>query len=60
MAMYDIHICATLQMIENEWLCVICVCVCDTKGMLDVLLYMVLGTSDTGHVCIYQHQLNSN
>ena len=27
-----------------------CVCVCDTKDMLDVLLYMVLETSDTGHV----------
>jgi len=57
-----IHIYATLQMIENEWLCVtyMYVCVRDTKGMLDVLLYMVLETSDTGHVYSYQHQLNSN
>ena len=61
-----IYICAILQMIETEWLCVIYVCVCayvcvcDTKGMLDTLLYMVAETSDTGHVCIYQHQLNSN
>ena len=59
---YDIHIFVSLQMIENKWLCVMYmyVCVCDTEGMLDVLLYMVLETSDTGHVCIYQYQLNSN
>ena len=53
---YDIHIFVSLQMIENKWLCVMYmyVCVCDTKGMLDVLLYMVLETPDTGLVCIYQ------
>jgi len=53
---YDIHIFVSLQIIENKWLCVMymCVWVCDTKGMLDVLLYMVLETPDTGHVCIYQ------
>ena len=34
---YDRHIIASLQMIENEWLCVIQMCVCDTRGMLDVL-----------------------
>jgi len=57
-----IHIYATLQMIENELLCVtyMYVCVRDTKGMLDVLLYMIVKTSDTGHVYSYQHQLNSN
>ena len=37
---YDIHVIASLQMIENEWLCVIqmcmCMCVCDTRGMLNV------------------------
>jgi len=49
MAMCDICMCVR-----------VCVCVCDTKGMLDTLLYMVAETSDTGHVCIYQHQLNSN
>ena len=50
-----IHIDVTLQMIENEWLCVtyMYVCVRDTKGMLDVLSYMVLETSDTGHVYSY-------
>ena len=49
-------------MSENEWLCVtyMYVCVRDTKGMLDVLSYMVLETSDTSHVYSYQHQLNSN
>ena len=36
------------------------VCVCDTKGMLDVFVYMVLETSDTGHVCTYQYQLNNS
>ena len=49
MAMCDIYVCVCVR-----------VYVCDTKGMLDVLLYMVLETSDTGHVCIYQYQLNSN
>ena len=38
----------------------VCVCVCDTKGMLDVLLYMVMETSDTGYMCTYQYQLNDN
>ena len=37
----------------DVYVCV-CVCVCDTEGMLDVLLYMVLETLDTSHVCIYQ------
>jgi len=39
---------ASLQMIENEWLCVIqmCACVCDTRGMLDVLSYMIMKTSE--------------
>jgi len=32
----------------------------DTKGMLDVLFYMVMEIYDTGHVFSYQHQLNSN
>ena len=57
---YDIHIFATLQMIENEWLCVMCVCVWDTRGMLDVLLYMVMETSDTGYMYTYQYQLNNS
>jgi len=30
---YDIHIIASLQMIENEWLCVIQMCVCVTLGV---------------------------
>ena len=34
--------------------------VCNTKDMLDVLLYMVLETSGTGHVCIYQYQLDNS
>jgi len=38
----------------------VCVCVCDTKGMLDVLLYMVMETSDTGYMCTYQYQLNNS
>jgi len=46
---YDIHIIASLQMIENEWLlgykCV-CVCVCDTRSMLDVLSYMTMKPSE--------------
>ena len=36
------------------------VCVCDTKGMLGVLLYMVVETSDTGYMCTYQYQLNNS
>ena len=35
----------------------VCVCVRDTKGMLDVLLYMIVKTSDTGHVYSYQHKI---
>ena len=56
-----IYIC-NVQMIENEWLCVtdMYVCVRDTNGMLDVLLYMIVNTSDTGHVYSYQHKLIIN
>ena len=43
---YNIHIFTSLQMIENEWLCVIYICVCDTRGMLDVLSYMIMKTSE--------------
>ena len=41
-------------------MCDICVCVCDTKDMLDVLLYMVMETSGTGYMCTYQYQLNNS
>ena len=43
-------------------MCDMCVrvCVCDTNGMLDVLLYMVMETSDTGYMCTYQYQLNNS
>ena len=45
---YDIHIIASLQIIENEWLCVIqmYMCVCDPRGMLDVLSYMTMKPSE--------------
>jgi len=39
---YDIHLIASLQMIENDWLCVILMCVCDTRGMLEVLSYIIV------------------
>ena len=42
----DIHIFASLQMIKNEWLCVIHMCVCDIRGILDVLSYMIMKTSE--------------
>jgi len=45
---YDIHLIASLQMIDNEWLCVIqmCMCVCDTGGMMDESLYMTMKPSE--------------
>jgi len=58
---YNTYICNfTNDLRMNDYVWYICMYVRDTKGMLDVLFYMVMEISDTGYVFSYQYQLNSN